>query len=71
MPFKSRAQQAYLSINKPDVAKEFASKTSKSQYDKLPEYSSKDKNRLKDYTKKHRRKKDVQWFTHEARQNRS
>ena len=36
MPFKSKAQQAYLEINKPEVAKEFASHTK--NYKKLPEH---------------------------------
>ena len=57
--FKSKAQQAFLFANKPNIAKEFASETPKSAYRKLPEHSSKDKNRLKEYTQKHRRKKDV------------
>ena len=34
MPFKSRAQKAYLYANKPKVAKEFAKKTPKGK--KLP-----------------------------------
>ena len=58
MPFKSRAQQKLLFSKHPDVAKEFADNTPKSAYKKLPEYVSKDKNRLKAYTKKHRRSKD-------------
>lgn len=60
MPFKSRSQQAYLEIHEPAVAKEFAEKTPKSAYKNLPEYAGKDKNRLKQYSKKHRRKKDGQ-----------
>ena len=35
MPFKSKAQRRYLYANKPKLAKEFASKTSKGK--KLPE----------------------------------
>lgn len=58
MPFKSKAQQSFLEINKPDVAKEFEEKTSKKQYKNLPEHVAKDKNGLKSYTKKHRRPKD-------------
>lgn len=34
MPFKSKAQRAYLYANKPEIAKEFASKTPKNK--KLP-----------------------------------
>lgn len=56
MPFKSRKQQAFLYSKKPEIAEEFAEHTPKSAYKKLPEYAVKDKNRLKDYTKKHRRK---------------
>jgi hypothetical protein len=59
MPFKSRAQQSYLFAKHPDVAEEFASHTSKSAYKDLPEHISKDKNGLKSYTKKHRRKKNA------------
>lgn len=36
MPFKSKAQQAYLYAKKPKIAKEFASKTSKTQMKNLP-----------------------------------
>jgi hypothetical protein len=35
MPFKSKAQRAYLYINEPQVAKEFAAHTPKGK--KLPE----------------------------------
>lgn len=59
MPFQSKKQQAYLFAKHPDIAEEFAEHTPKSAYKKLPEYVSKDKNRLKAYTKKHRRPKDV------------
>jgi hypothetical protein len=59
MPFRSLAQQKYLFAKHPDVAEEFAAHTPKSAYKKLPEHVSKDKNRLKDYTKKHRRSKDA------------
>lgn len=59
MPFRSKAQQSLLFAKHPSIAKEFASETPKSAYSKLPEYAGKDKNRLKDYSKKHRRKKDV------------
>ena len=58
MPFKSKAQQRYLFAKEPDVAEEFAEKTPKASYKKLPEHVSKDKNRLKAYTKKHRRNSD-------------
>ena len=59
MPFRSKAQQSYLFDKKPEVAKEFAEHTPKSDYKKLPEHVAKDKNHLKEYSKKHRRKKDV------------
>jgi hypothetical protein len=35
-PFKSKAQKGYLFANKPEIAKEFAEHTSKSQMKKLP-----------------------------------
>jgi hypothetical protein len=57
MPFKSRSQQAYLFAKEPDVAKEFAEETPKSAYKKLPEHV-RDKNRLKETSKKHRRKQN-------------
>lgn len=38
MPFVSKAQQGYLFAKKPEVAKEFAKHTSKSDYKKLPEH---------------------------------
>lgn len=38
MPFKSKAQQGYLFAKKPEVAREFASKTPKSAYSNLPEH---------------------------------
>lgn len=60
MPFKSKAQQAFLEIHEPEVAKEFEEKTSKEQYKSLPEHVAKDKNGLKEYSKKYRRKKDGQ-----------
>lgn len=59
MPFKSRAQQRLLFAKHPEIAEEFAEKTPKSAYKKLPEHVAKDKNGLKAYTKKHRRKKDA------------
>ena len=55
MPFKSKAQQRYLFAKEPEVAEEFAEKTPKASYKKLPEHVSKDKNGLKAYSKKHRR----------------
>lgn len=58
MPFKSVAQQRFLYAKEPEVAEEFADHTSKSEYKNLPEHV-RDKNRLKEYTKKHRRKRDV------------
>lgn len=62
MPFASKKQRAYLFAKHPDVAEKFAEHTSKEEEKNLPEYSenvSRDKNRLKAYTKKHRRPKDV------------
>ncbi len=59
MSFKSKAQQAFLFAKHPDVAKEFAEKTPKSAYKNMPEHVSKDKNRLKEYTKKHGRSKNA------------
>jgi hypothetical protein len=56
MPFKSKTQQAFLFSQHPEVAEEFADHTTKSAYKKLPEHVAKDKNRLKAYSKKHRRK---------------
>ena len=58
MSFKSQAQQRYLFAKDPEVAEKFAEHTPKKAYEKLPEHVSKDKNRLKAYTKKHRRSKD-------------
>lgn len=55
MPFKSRAQQKMLFAKKPEIAEEFAEKTPKSAYAKLPEHVAKDKNGLKSYTKKYKR----------------
>jgi len=60
MPFKSQKQRAYLFSQHPDVAEKFAEHTSKEEEKNLPEYAenvSKDKNRLKAYTKKHGRKR--------------
>lgn len=37
MPFKSKAQRAYLAINEPSIAHEFAEHTSKAQSAALPE----------------------------------
>lgn len=58
MPFKSKAQQRYLFAKEPEVAEEFAEKTPKSAYKKMPEHVAKDKNRLKEISKKYRRKRD-------------
>lgn len=43
MPFKSKAQQAYLYAKHPEIAKEFAEHTSKEQFKKLPEHVKKAK----------------------------
>lgn len=37
MPFKSKAQMKYLYAKEPEVAKEFAEKTSKKKMNNLPE----------------------------------
>lgn len=58
MPFKSLAQQRMLFATNPEVAEEFADKTPKSAYKNLPEHVAQDKNGLKKYSKKYRRKKD-------------
>lgn len=58
MPFKSKAQQAFLFSKKPKVAEEFAAHTSKEEYKEMPEHVAKDKNKLKEYTKKHRRSRE-------------
>jgi hypothetical protein len=41
MPFKSKAQQAFLFATNPKVAKEMASKTTKKQFAKMPEHVKK------------------------------
>jgi hypothetical protein len=41
VPFRSRAQQAYLFIHHPDVARRFAKDTPSSAYPKLPEHVKK------------------------------
>lgn len=43
MPFKSKAQMRYLYAKEPEVAKEFADKTSKKKMKKLPEKVKKGK----------------------------
>ena len=53
--FKSRAQQGFLFAKEPEIAREFAEETPKSAYKKLPEHV-RDKNRLKEISKKYRRK---------------
>ena len=58
MPFRSKSQQRLLFAKKPEVAEEFAEKTSKSEYKHLPEHVAKDKNGLKAYNKKYRRPRD-------------
>ena len=45
MPFKSKAQQKYLFSRKPEIAKEFASKTK--DYKSLPKKVKKKKGYLK------------------------
>lgn len=57
MPFRSRAQQAYLFAREPEVAEKFAEETPKSAYKKLPEHV-RDKNRLKEISNKYRRKRN-------------
>lgn len=43
VPFKSKAQQAYLFAKHPNVAEKFAEETPKSAYKKLPEHVKKKK----------------------------
>jgi hypothetical protein len=43
VPFKSRAQQKYLYAKHPEVAKEFAKKTPKKAYKRLPQHVKKKK----------------------------
>lgn len=59
MPFKSKAQQKFLFSQHPEIAEEFSEHTPKSAYKKLPE-RVRDKNYLKEYSKKHRRVRDGQ-----------
>jgi hypothetical protein len=47
MPFKSKAQAAYLYSQKPEIAKEFAEHTPKSAYKKMPEHVKKKKSSKK------------------------
>jgi hypothetical protein len=58
VPFRSLAQQRYLFAREPEVAAEFAEHTPKSAYKKLPEHV-RDKNRLKELSKKHRKPKNA------------
>lgn len=58
MPFKSKAQQAFLFAKHPDIAERLAEHTPKAAYKKLPDHVSKDKNGLQAYSKKHRRSKN-------------
>ena len=60
MPFRSKAQQKILFLKHPDVAEEFAEHTSKEEFKNLPDHVTKDKNGLKAYTKKYRRKSNGQ-----------
>lgn len=41
MPFKSKAQQAYMFATQPKIAKEMAGKTSKKQFAQMPEHVKK------------------------------
>lgn len=58
MPFKSKSQLRFLHMKHPEVAEKFAKHTPKSALKKLPEYVSKDKNKLRSYTESHRRSKN-------------
>lgn len=55
MPFKSKAQQKYLFSKMPEVALEFAKKTPKESYKKLPKHlknkKTKRKNDEEEYSK--------------------
>lgn len=46
----------YLFAKKPELAEEFAENTPKNAYKKLPEHLTKDRNGLKAYSEKYRRK---------------
>jgi hypothetical protein len=61
MPFKSRAQQAYLFAKKPEIAEEFAEHTSESDYKKLPKHATKDKKM------KHEKKNEAKHMNHEKK----
>jgi hypothetical protein len=43
MPFKSKAQQGYMFVNFPNMAKKWAKKTTKKQYKALPKKVKKTK----------------------------
>ena len=58
MPFKSKAQKAFLFSQHPEVAEEFAEKTPEKKYKSLPEHVSKDKDGLQTISKKHRRSRN-------------
>jgi hypothetical protein len=45
MPYKSKAQQAYLHANEPEVAAKFDKETSKKQFENLPEKAGKGKSK--------------------------
>lgn len=55
MPFKSKKQMRYLFAKEPEVAEEFASKTSKKSIAELPE-SAKKNSHLKKLSKQYKRK---------------
>lgn len=62
MPFKSKEQQGYLYAKKPEVAEEFSEKTSKRDYNNLPEHVDQKKGKsdhMKMLSKRYMRAKSV------------
>lgn len=43
MPFESKAQQRFMFAKHPEIAKRWASETSKKQFEKMPEKKKKDR----------------------------
>jgi hypothetical protein len=52
MPFKSKAQRAYLEIHDPKVAKEFAEHTPAKEEKRLPEHMARENTERRKPTKK-------------------
>lgn len=60
MPFRSKAQMRFLYAREPEVAETFAEHNTKSAYKKMTDKVSRDRNRLKELSKKYRGKKNGQ-----------